>query len=103
MSTVWQDNAARFATTREDVDALLAARRREGIAQAAELLYGGRPGGRQRALWALTRSFLEQLEIEGIPSAGVPGMPGYEAPAPGRVRTRTGGKHAADVLSVVSA
>lgn len=93
MSTVWQDNAARFATTREDVDELLATRRGEGIAQAAELIYSGR---RQQALWALTRSFLDQLAIAGIPNAGVPGMPGYEpSPIPGRVRTRTGGRHAA--------
>lgn len=93
--TIYQENAARFATTAESVDEQLAVRRGEGIAQAGELIYAG---SRQLGYFALVRSFLDQLAIAGIESANIPGMPGHEPP--GLVRRRTGGRHAADDVAV---
>lgn len=97
MSTIYSENAARFATTRESVDEQLAVRRGEGIRQAVELLASDQAGRRQRALWVVMRSFLDQLAIAGLSSAGIPGMADSE-PA-GLVRRRTGGRHAAVVVA----
>ncbi len=90
--SVWQENAARFATTRESVDALLDVRRREGTRQALDAL---RAGNRARAHFALQRSFHDQLQIAGLATAGHPVGATASAAVSPVVRLRTGGRHAA--------
>lgn len=91
--TIWQENAARFAVTREQHDAQLATRRREGIRQVLDRLVDGKPG----AHYLLQRSFLDQLRIVGLENAGFPVGPAATE-LPGVVRLRTGGRHAAHNL-----
>lgn len=78
MGSVWQDNAARFASTPESVGEVAAVRRREGVRQAVELLVEGRPG---RAEYVVQRSFMDQLRIVGLGYAAIPGLP-YECGGP---------------------
>ena len=91
--TIWQENAARFATTRQQLDSRLATRRREGIRQVLDRLVDGKPG----AHYLLQRSFLDQLAIAGLENAGFPAGP-RASELPGVVRLRTGGRHAAHNL-----
>lgn len=95
--TIWQENAARFALTREQLDAQLDTRRREGIRQVLDHLVANQSDGRRRAHYLLQRSFLDQLRIAGLENAGFPIGP-RATELPGVVRLRTGGRHAAHTL-----
>lgn len=73
--TIWQDNARRFARTREDVEHDQAAIRARYHEQAIAALRDGRPG---RAYYLVMRGFHEQVKVAGLGYSAVAGQP-YEA------------------------
>jgi len=67
-----QEQAARFATTREEREHQAAHIRRNGHASAISLMGQGTPG---RAYAVVMRTFLHQIRTLGLSYAGIPGRP----------------------------
>jgi hypothetical protein len=67
-----QEDAARFATTRESAAEQAAIVRANGHAEAIALLVKGEPG---RAYAVVMRTWMRQVRVLGLSYAGIPGLP----------------------------
>ena len=67
---MFQEQAGRFATTRDDVTQTVDRIRENGIHDTIQLLVAGKPGRAHMRLW---RSYREQVEASGLAYVHLPG------------------------------